>query len=299
LPNTLVHFAAQGPTSHAIWRRLDPRWIYLGCLLPDVPWILRRAVVGFGLPVDVYDLRLYTMAQASLAGTLLLCAAVAVVTRAPRLVFAILGVNALLHLLLDATEIKWGNGVHLLAPFSWKMTSFNLVDGEGWPVLVLTLMGAALVIWEIARWRRPAIGLDLRPRRLSVAVALVIAYLLAPLAFLDAVQASDSYSVKTLREVADRAGRTVGLDRTSFLATTEGDFVEMWNGERVRVTGPVPGHDARVSLYGTFLEPDLLRVDRYAVHRGGRDWPSYLALVLLSILWIRPWLPTTGRSSTA
>ena len=28
-------------------------------------------LVGFGLPVDVYDLRLYTMAQASLAGTLL------------------------------------------------------------------------------------------------------------------------------------------------------------------------------------------------------------------------------------
>jgi hypothetical protein len=247
--------------------------------------------VGFGLPVDVYDLRLYTMAQASLAGTLLLCAAVAVVTRAPRLVFAILGVNALLHLLLDACEVKWGNGVHLLAPFTWKMTSFNLVDGEGWPVLVLTILGGLLVAWEIARWRPPAIELELRPRRVGVAVLFVVAYLLAPLAFLDAVQASDSYSVKTLREVGDRPGRTIGLDRTSFEATPAGGFVHMWNGERVRVTGPVPDHDARVSLYGTFVEPDLLRVDRYVVHRGGRDWPSYLALVLLALLWVRPWLP--------
>ena len=72
MPNTLVHFAAQGAASHALWRRLDPRFVYLGCLLPDLPWILRRAVVGFGLPVDTFDLRLYTMGLASLAGTLLL-----------------------------------------------------------------------------------------------------------------------------------------------------------------------------------------------------------------------------------
>jgi hypothetical protein len=298
LPNTLVHFAAQGPTSHAIWRRLDPRWFYLGCLLPDVPWILRRAAVGFGLPVDTYDLRLYTMAQASLAGTLLLCAAVAVATRAPRLIFGILGVNALLHLLLDACEVKWGNGVHLLAPFTWKMTTFNLVHGEGWPVLVLTLLGAALVIWEIVRWRPPAIRLDPRARRLVPAAALLGAYLLAPLPFLGAVQASDSYSVKTLRDVSRRVGRTVGLDRTTFLSTPEGDFVEMWNGERVRVTGSVPSHDARISLYGTFLETDLLRVDRYAVHRGGRDWPSYVALMLLAVLWVRPWLPPRRAATT-
>jgi hypothetical protein len=297
VPNTLVHFAAQGPASRGLFRGLDPRWIYLGCLLPDVPWILRRAVVGFGLPVDTYDLRLYGMAQASLAGTLLLCAALAVATRAPRLVFGVLGVNALLHLLLDATEIKWGNGVHLLAPFSWRMTSFNLVSGEAMVVLVLTLAGAVLVGWEIARWRPPAIRLDPRPKRLAASAALLAAYLLVPLPFLRAVEASDSYSVRTLREVSARPGRIVGLDRTRFVATPEGGLVEMWNGERVRLTGPVPDHDAGISLYGTFLEPDLLRVDSYVVHRVGRDWASYLALVLLAILWFRPWLPPRRPSA--
>jgi hypothetical protein len=299
MPNTLVHFAAQGPVSRGLWRRLDARWIYLGCLLPDVPWILRRAVVGFELPFDTYDLRLYTMAQASLAGTLLLCAAVAVATRAPRLVFATLGVNALLHLLLDAAEVKWGNGVHLLAPFSWRMTSFDLVDGEGTLVLALTLLGALLVTWELARWRPPAVRLDLGPKRLLLASALLLAYLLAPLAFLGSVQASDSYSVRTLREAEARPGRTVGLDRTSFLATPDGPFVEMWNGERVRVTGPVPDHDAGISLYGTFLQPDLLQIDRFVEHRGGRDWPSYLALVLLAILWARPWMPPRGPDGSS
>jgi hypothetical protein len=288
VPNTLIHFAAQGAASHGLWRRLDPRFVFLGCLLPDLPWILRRAVVGFGLPVDTFDLRLYTMAQASLAGTLLLCAALAALTVAPRLVFAVLGTNALFHLLLDATEVKWGNGVHLLAPFSWRMTTFDLVAGESPVYLSLTILGALLVAWEIARrWPR-TIGLDLRPARLGAAGAFLAAYLLAPLPFLGAIEASDSYSVKTLREVSARPGRAVHLDRTAFVVTPAGGTVQLWTGERVRAVGPVPAHDATVSLHGTFLAPDVLRVDQLAEHRRDRDWPSYLALVLLALLWARP-----------
>ena len=164
MPNTLVHFAAQGAASRALWRRLDPRFLYLGCVLPDLPWILRRAIVAFGVPVDAFDLRLYTMGLASLAITLLLAAAVAVATTAPRRVFAWLGLNALLHLLLDATEIKFGNGVHLLAPFSWRMTSFELLPGESPVYLLLTIGGALLVLWDIARRRDGAVGWERRPR---------------------------------------------------------------------------------------------------------------------------------------
>jgi hypothetical protein len=288
VPNTLVHFAAQGAASHGLWRRLDPRWVYLGCLLPDLPWILRRAVVGLGFPADTFDLRLYTMAQASLAGTLLLCAALAALTVAPRLVLSVLGLNTLLHLLLDATELKWGNGVHLFAPFSWRMTGLDLLPGESPVYLALTVAGALLVGFEIVRPRGLPTGFDLRPSRLAAAGALLAGYFLFPLPFLGAVQASDSYSVKTLREVDARQGRAVGLDRTAFLATPAGGFVQLWTGERVRAVGEVPGHDATVSLYGTFLAPDVLRVERLFEHRRDRDWPSYLALVLLALVWTRP-----------
>lgn len=297
MPNTLVHFAAQGAASHALWRRLDPRWIYLGCLLPDVPWILRRAVVGLGVPADPFDLRLYTMAQASLAGTLLLCAALAALARAPRRVFGLLGANALLHLLLDATEVKWGNGVHLAAPFSWRMTSFDWLPGESAVYLALTIAGALLVAWEIARRpvREPL--LDLRPARLAAAAAFVAAYLAATLAVLPAVLASDSYSVKTLREVTDRTGRAVALDRTAFEATNAGGFVRLWTGERVLASGALPAGDATVSLRGTFLEPHRLRVDALVEHRRHRDWPSYLALLLLGLVWLRPLLPPRERAA--
>lgn len=291
MPNTLVHFALQGTASRGLWRRLDPRWIYLGCLLPDVPWILRRVVVALGLPVDPIDLRLYTMAQASLAGTLLLCAALAAATVARRLVLTVLGLNALLHLLLDATEVKWGNGVHLLAPFSWRMTSFDLVAGESTLIFALTIAGALVLALEVARPRVPVVGLDLRPRRLAAAAALLAAYLLAPLPFFGAVEESDSYSVKTLRDVAGRPGRAVSLDRTAFLATPAGGFVHLWNGERVRALDAILDHDARVSLRGTFLAPDVLRVDRFVEHRQDRDWPSYVALGLLALVWARPLWP--------
>jgi membrane-bound metal-dependent hydrolase YbcI (DUF457 family) len=298
VPNTLVHFAVQGAASRGLWQRLDPRWIYLACLLPDVPWILRRAAVGFGLPVDVFDLRLYTMGLASLAGTLLLCAALALATSAPRLVLAVLGTGALLHLLLDATELKFGNGVHLVAPFSWRMTGFDLLPGESPVYLVLAAAGALLVAWELTRPRNADLGFVLSPRRLVASAALLAAYLAFPLSFLGAIEASGSYSVKTLREVTARPGRTVSLDRTAFLATPAGGFIQLWTGERVRATGDVPGHDATVSLHGTFLAPDVLRVDRLLEHRQDRDWPSYVALLLLAAVWARP-LSRPGRARSS
>jgi hypothetical protein len=287
VPNTLVHFAAQGAASHALWRRIDPRFLYLGCVLPDLPWILRRAVVAVRLPVDAFELRLYTMGLASLAVTLLLAGAIAALTTAPRRVFAWLGLNALLHLLLDATEIKFGNGVHLAAPFSWRMASFDLVAGESLLYLALTLGGIGLVLYDLARGCGSDVRLERRPRRWGLAAALAAAYLAAPLPFLGAIEASDSYSVKTIREREARTGRRVGLDRAPFVATPAGGFVELWTGERVRATGSLPDHDAIVSLYGTFLAPDVLRADTLVEQRHSRDWPSYLGLALLSVVLLR------------
>jgi hypothetical protein len=291
VPNTLIHFATQGLAAR-LATRADARLVYLGCLLPDLPWILRRGVVGLDIPVDTFDLRLYTMAQASLAGTLWLAAALAALTASRRMVFALLGSSALLHLLLDAVEIKWGNGVHLLAPLSWRMTSFDLVPGEGVHVLVLSVAGALLLCRELLSNDHRRVALAVSPRRLAAAAAFAAAYLVTPLLTLGSVEASDSYSVKTLREVEARPGRRVSLDRTALVATEEGRFLELWTGERVRATGAGPSHSARISLHGTFLASGLLRIDEWTEHRHSRDWPSYVALVLLALLWVRP--PSRG-----
>jgi hypothetical protein len=179
------------------------------------------------------------------------------------------------------------------------MTSFDLVPGESPVYLALTLAGAVVAAWVIARPRGMSERAVLRPSRIAMALALGAAYLVAPLPFLGAIEASGSYSVKVLREREARRGRSVSLDRTGFVATPAGGLVQLWTGERVRATGSLPNHDATVSLHGTFLEPDVLRVDRIAVHRGHRDWPSYLGLVLLALVFLRGGMRTRAPSDAS
>jgi hypothetical protein len=93
----------------------------------------------------------------------------------------------------------------------------------------------------------------------------------------------------------------VSLDRTAFRATPEGGgTVELWTGERVRAAGTLPVRDGTVSIEGTFLARDVLRVDRLVEHEQDRDWPSYVALLLLAVVWARPlWPPGRAARRTA
>jgi len=127
MPNTLVHLGVQGLGNRLISDNIDLKWVFLGCVIPDFPWILRRALIALAPGMDLYDVTLYAAVQASLLFCLLLSLVFSVLSARPRLVFGILAANALIHLLLDTIEIKWGNGVFLLAPLSWKPLSFGWV----------------------------------------------------------------------------------------------------------------------------------------------------------------------------
>lgn len=159
----------------------------------------------------------------------------------------------------------------------------------------LSVAGALLVAWEIFRPRLPALDLDIRPVRLAAAGTLLVVYAVIPLAFLSSIEASNSYSVSTLRHAGQRRAERVRLDRTTFRRTAGGGHVDLWTGEVVRATGTVPAHDARVSLSGTFVEADLLRVERFVEHRQHRDWTTYVALAMLLVLWARPYLGRLSR----
>ena len=67
MPNTLAHLGVQGFITHAAIKDAEPKWIAFGCLIPDLPWILQRAIAVLLPQVDGYELRLYAIAQASLA----------------------------------------------------------------------------------------------------------------------------------------------------------------------------------------------------------------------------------------
>ena len=93
MPNTLAHFGIQGVVGGALLRSADAKWVFLGCVIPDVPWILQRVVRTVVNGVDPYDLRLYAIAQASFVGCLFLCGVFSAVSDKPRKVFTILTLN--------------------------------------------------------------------------------------------------------------------------------------------------------------------------------------------------------------
>ena len=62
-------------------------------------------------------------------------------------VFLVLGFGVLLHLLIDACQIKWGNGPHFLVPFDWRLTNFGFFWPEQLPSHLLTALGGLYVIY--------------------------------------------------------------------------------------------------------------------------------------------------------
>jgi hypothetical protein len=44
VPNALAHLGVQGVATRALLRDADLKWVYIGCIIPDIPWILQRFV---------------------------------------------------------------------------------------------------------------------------------------------------------------------------------------------------------------------------------------------------------------
>lgn len=292
MPNTLAHVGVQSLLTRSVLRDADPRWIYLGCIIPDVPWMLQR-VVKMAIPgIDPYTLRAYAIAQASLFGCLILCAALVLITRQSGKIYLILGLNAFLHLVLDACQIKWANGVHFLAPFSWEMTNWGFFWPESLLNYVLTGLGLVYILWQ---WRRnPPQKQRLTPftaRSLIWSSILIVAYFLSPLLFVRGPEAADNHYLDTLRTRENRQEHYVEIDRARYVNTPQGDVLRGWIGEDLRATGLDLNPPATVSVRGTFVTTRELHVSEHHVHLAWfRDGASYLGLALIVISWIMAWM---------
>lgn len=297
MPNVLAHIGAQGPLSRTVFREADPRWIYLGLLVPDLPWIVRRAVHGLNLPVDPAWLQLYVTAQATLVMSLVLAGAFALLSVRPRLVFGILSLNVVLHLLLDAVERKWGNGVHLFAPLDWNLWSLDLVWPESGWILVLTLAGALFLGWHWWKGGGRTIGVaglaDIRRRAPAMGVLFVV-YATVPVLWTPAVWEADVRNVRTLAEVEERPGRALEVDRDRYESDGEEGRVHVLGYEWVALAPPVPEEAGTVSLRGRFADPETLEVQDFHRHPEGiRDLLSYLGLLAIFLVWLG--VPDRGR----
>ena len=286
MPNTLAHAGAQGLATRTAVPDVDLKWVYLGCVIPDLPWILQRAAYVIAPGIDPFTLRAYVIIQASLLGALVMSAATALLARKTWGVFAVLGGNAVLHLVLDAMQTKWGNGVHFWAPFSWDLTNWGLFWPESIPTYVLTAFGLLYIAWH---WRastdepvmlvRPGI-----PKLIGIFV-LLGTYFLGPLFLLQQPIEADAHSLKTLSESRERTGRSVEMDRAGYVRD-QGEYFLVKFGEREQVEELGISAPATVSVQGQFVSRNKIRVSRLHIHTSRlRNYPSYLGLGLIFVLW--------------
>jgi hypothetical protein len=303
MPNAIAHFGVQGLTTRFFLRDSDVKWIYLGCLVPDFSWIMQRFVLFFFPDVDGYDLRLYAVVQGSLLFCLIIGLALAALSTRTRRTFTILALNSFFHLILDACQIKWANGVHFLAPFSWQMTNFDLFWPESLPTHVLTLFGIVYVLYYWRSGFRCATNIRWRSaKRICAGTALVVVYFVAPFFFISGPEELDNHFVKTLRDRQERTGSYIEIDRNHFVHTPGGGVLRTFAGEELHVEGVEIDRSVLLSIRGTFITEDLVRVEEYHVHSWIRDGSSYLGVLIFSLLWFssilgeKPWKCEVKRS---
>ena len=294
MPATLGHLGAQALITRALIRGADIKWVWLGCLIPDLPWILQRVVRSFD--VSPYDLRLYAVVQSSLLFCLLLSGCAAFFSKASGRVFVILAMGAVLHLTLDAMQSKWANGVLLFAPFEWDVLNFGWFWPEAWPSLALYALGVGYAVYAVLRL--PVSGADLRwPRRANlVGVALfALAYVVGPVVWMPHARAADVHYAKTLEERPERVGKPLELDRTR---VWQNDPVQIitWSGERLVISNLMEVASGTISLKGEFSATNTIEVTQIQEHRGQqRDYASYLGLLIILGWWLRCLIAARSR----
>src|SRR6056297_345440 len=278
MPNTLAHLGVQALITRQLIPRADFGWIWLGCLLPDLPWIMQRIVKALPVDIDPIDLRLYSVVQSSLLLCLIAAAGFAALGTRPGRVFAILALGSLMHLLLDATQTKWANGVLLFAPLDWRLVNFGLFWPEDWPSHALSLFGlgffalAALRL-DAARPRPPRF---LAPRffapRAGIAVFGLLLFVWLPMPLMPMAKAADVHYAATLSDPSARPNREVDFDRADILRDGTGaPLLLIWTGETLRLSGqPIPPSAETVSLRGRFADFGTLEVNAFHLHPSGQ-----------------------------
>lgn len=303
MPNSLVHFALQIPLTRAAAGVDMIKWGMLGCIVPDIPWIAQRGIKFLHPGIDLYDLRIYCAVQASLLLCLVFSAFAASIARMPIRVFAVVGLNSAVHLILDAMETKWANGVNLMAPVDWSLWNYGLLWPEHWIVALLSVLGAGIAVFYAWFLKPLNSGLMLSiPFRLPLAVLFLLGYLFAPLLFMEQARESNMHYVATLSS-GDRSGRVIEIDRTAFIVDEKGSRVKTFANETIEVVGELPDSSGQISLKGRFKDHRTISVSRF--HSGQpmfRDSASVLALILFAVIWFRylqtelPWRRSRNRT---
>jgi hypothetical protein len=288
MPNTLAHIAINGITTKFLIRKSDYLWIYLGCIIPDFPWILRRLIQFISPSINGYFLQSYLIIQASLAVSILLGLIFSFTSKNIYRTFLILSLGSILHLLLDPIQIKWANGVHLFAPFSWELINYGIFWPENIITYILTFSGLLFFLININSSIKTKFKLEITLNRIILILLLSTIYFLSPLLFIQNIKEKDCHFVSTLENVDERVGKYAEFDRKSvnYDDFSNNYWIESFNRDRIELLNIKNLASNNVSVKGRFLTENRFYVEEF--HENWeifRDGASYLGILLISMLW--------------
>lgn len=289
MPNTLAHIGINGFLTKSLIKKSDLAWIFLGTIIPDIPWIIKK-VIQFLIPQTVsYDLHLFFIVQASFLFSLILSGAFAAISSESLKSFAILSLGSFLHLLLDALQIKWANGVHLFAPFTWDLFHIGLFWPENITTYLITILGIVYLAINFKELKYAAPSLQINISKSFFSFILFIIYFITPTYFMDEVEKNDSHFIGTLKNYNSRIGKYIEMDRkkVSYNQYTDSYWIQSFDKSLIELNGITDLESSKISIRGYFVSKDLIKVTEF--HENWeifRDGASYAGLLIIFISWI-------------
>jgi len=291
MPDLLSHFGAGYLVSRWSVRRSDVPLILGGSLLPDVGWIARRALHGL-FSTDSIALSVWLIPWHTPWVLLLGCATLALICRTPVRAFSILYGVSWVHLLLDASQTRFGNGVLFLYPLSMRETSWHLFWPEspvnhalaiGSFILLLGLLfglvdGPLTVGWAPSRASEG--GQPSRRRRLFLSLIFVLAAVATVSLTRARLVEENVFNLRFVTDPSAFEGRRIALDR-SLVVGDAPPRLRTFNGRQFLLTGDLdvnPGDT--ISLEGTY-GGGRIAVQRY--HKHQEELRSLYSLVGLTM----------------
>ena len=281
IPNTLVHVAIHSAVFGPL--RAPFAAVFAGCVTPDLPWIVRRLIDMTSISLEPISALAYFIAQASLVGCVFPCIAFGFLFTNFKPVAALALLGCLVHLLLDSLQVKWGNGVHLFAPYDWEILSLSVFQIDSVFTNLLTFAGIIPFLF-VTKARHDARLLCLNPVRLAGCCICLIAYFAVPFLFISDVVASNSRYLQTLENKDERRGKMLELDRETASVTGDTWYTTTHIGEVLAIVNP----DANMTDGGTYSfraefydEREIWLID-WKRHSGMRDIASYIGLLAIA-----------------
>ena len=287
MPNTLAHLGLGGFLTRSVIRNSDIKWIYLACIIPDIPWMFMRFIEFFFPSKSTYDLKLYTVIQASLFFSIILSLAISFFSTRYFRSSLILIFGSFIHLFFDAFQIKWGTGSHFLLPFDWSIVYFGFFWPESIPTYLITIFGLIFAAFTLKQTINAPTELCWPTGgKIPLLIFFIFLYLIWPLFLMDKAEETNIRSIKVMRGKESRIGKEVSYNRENYIYNESGESFLHYAEGKFLIKGIELNKSVSISVKGRFISENAIEVSDYKIHtKGARELSSISGLFLVFSIW--------------